>query len=132
MAAGKNDVIKLLPPLTVSETEVQTFLGALDAVLTECESDSGKNWAWCATLQPRRCVGVSRDGVPAPMETPFRGRRIERSRDDVCLVTGATGFIGSHLAERLVRDGYQVRCLVRPTSDTTSLDGLDVELATGD
>ena len=66
------------------------------------------------------------------METPFRGRRIDRSRDNVCLVTGATGFIGSHLAERLVRDGYQVRCLVRPTSDTTSLNGLDVELATGD
>jgi NAD dependent epimerase/dehydratase len=29
------------------------------------------------------------------------------------LVTGAGGFIGSHLAERLVRDGHQVRALVR-------------------
>ena len=132
MAAGKNDVIKLLPPLTVSGTEVRTFLGALDAVLTECESDSGKNWAVVRDIATSTMRRRERETAPAPMETPFRGRRIDRSRDDVCLVTGATGFIGSHLAERLVRDGYQVRCLVRPTSDTTSLDGLDVELATGD
>ena len=132
MAAGKNDVIKLLPPLTVSETEVQTFLSALDAVLTECESDSGKNWAVVRDIATSTMRRRERETVPALMEMPFRGRRIDRSRDDVCLVTGATGFIGSHLAERLVRDGYQVRCLVRPTSDTTSLNGLDVELATGD
>ncbi len=29
------------------------------------------------------------------------------------LVTGAGGFIGSHLTERLVRDGHHVRALVR-------------------
>ena len=29
------------------------------------------------------------------------------------LVTGAGGFIGSHLTERLVRDGHEVRALVR-------------------
>ncbi len=44
MAAGKNDVIKLLPPLTLSEEEAQSFLDALDAVLTDCESSSGNNW----------------------------------------------------------------------------------------
>jgi ornithine--oxo-acid transaminase len=44
MAAGKNDVIKLLPPLTVNEEEIQSFLGALDAVLSECEGEAGKNW----------------------------------------------------------------------------------------
>ena len=32
------------------------------------------------------------------------------------LITGAGGFIGSHLTERLVRDGAQVRALVRYTS----------------
>lgn len=32
------------------------------------------------------------------------------------LVTGAGGFIGSHLVERLVRDGYRVRVLLRYTS----------------
>jgi acetylornithine/succinyldiaminopimelate/putrescine aminotransferase len=45
MAAGKNDVIKLLPPLTLSEQEARSFLVALDAVLAECEGDSSRNLA---------------------------------------------------------------------------------------
>jgi nucleoside-diphosphate-sugar epimerase len=32
------------------------------------------------------------------------------------LITGATGFIGSHLAERLIREGKKVRVLCRPES----------------
>jgi nucleoside-diphosphate-sugar epimerase len=43
-------------------------------------------------------------------------------------VTGATGFIGSHLTEELVRRGHEVRCLVRPTSDLRWLRGLPVRL----
>jgi oxidoreductase len=52
--------------------------------------------------------------------------------DGACLVTGATGFIGGHLAERLVREGHRVRCLVRSSSDTSLLERLDVERAVGD
>src|SRR3954471_13633753 len=44
MAAGKNDVIKLLPPLTLTEADARHFLGALDAVLRDCGSGGGKNW----------------------------------------------------------------------------------------
>jgi nucleoside-diphosphate-sugar epimerase len=47
------------------------------------------------------------------------------------LVTGASGFIGSRLARRLSGEGRHARCLVRPTSDTGPLAGLEVELATG-
>jgi acetylornithine/succinyldiaminopimelate/putrescine aminotransferase len=43
MAAGPNDVIKLLPPLTLSESEAQEFLSAFDAVMSDCET-SRKNW----------------------------------------------------------------------------------------
>jgi dihydroflavonol-4-reductase len=43
------------------------------------------------------------------------------------LVTGATGFVGSHLVERLLREGVEVACLVRPTSSLAHLEGLDVE-----
>jgi ornithine--oxo-acid transaminase len=43
MAAGKNDVIKLLPPLTLSESEARSFLAALDAVLAECHGSSSRN-----------------------------------------------------------------------------------------
>ncbi len=48
------------------------------------------------------------------------------------VVTGATGFLGSHVAEQLVRRGERVRALIRPTSDAAFLRGLGVELAEGD
>ncbi|HVO37847.1 MAG TPA: NAD-dependent epimerase/dehydratase family protein [Spirochaetia bacterium] len=48
------------------------------------------------------------------------------------LVTGASGFLGGHLAEALVRRGEKVRALVRRTSNTAHLQGLGVELVLGD
>jgi nucleoside-diphosphate-sugar epimerase len=61
-----------------------------------------------------------------------RGKPVDPSREDVCLITGATGFIGGRLAERLVQEGESVRCLVRASSDTSRLDELDVQIAVGD
>ncbi|HTX31389.1 MAG TPA: NAD-dependent epimerase/dehydratase family protein [Solirubrobacteraceae bacterium] len=54
------------------------------------------------------------------------------ARGDRCLVTGASGFIGGHLAERLSRDGREVRGLVRASSDTSRLTARGIELAVGD
>jgi dihydroflavonol-4-reductase len=48
------------------------------------------------------------------------------------LVTGATGFIGSAVARRLVLDGIPVRALVRPGSPRFHLDGLGLEFVSGD
>lgn len=48
------------------------------------------------------------------------------------LITGATGFIGGHLAQTLVQEGWQVRTLARPTSDISRLRKLDVEIISGD
>lgn len=45
------------------------------------------------------------------------------------LITGATGFLGSHLAEQLVHEGHEVRALVRKSSKTKHLDELGVEKA---
>ncbi len=48
------------------------------------------------------------------------------------LVTGATGLLGSHIVDRLMQAGHQVRALVRPTSDTSYLRERGAELARGD
>lgn len=51
---------------------------------------------------------------------------------DIALVTGATGFIGSAVVRRLLASGFHVRALVRESSRLENLQGLDVELVTGD
>jgi len=48
------------------------------------------------------------------------------------LVTGGTGFVGSHLVERLIRNGYSVTCLVRDIRNIRWLAGMGVQLAQGD
>jgi dihydroflavonol-4-reductase len=48
------------------------------------------------------------------------------------LVTGASGCVGSALTIRLHHRGLRVRALVRPGSDTRSLEGIPVEVHTGD
>lgn len=48
------------------------------------------------------------------------------------LVTGATGFVGCHVARLLVESGATVRVLVRPSSDLRAIEGLAVERVSGD
>ena len=48
------------------------------------------------------------------------------------LVTGATGFVGWHVARMLTERVGQVRVLVRPSSDLRSIDLLNVERISGD
>ena len=47
-------------------------------------------------------------------------------------VTGATGFLGSHVARVLTDQGADLRLLVRSTSNLKNLEGLKAETATGD
>ena len=48
------------------------------------------------------------------------------------LVTGATGFVGRRLTERLTRDGVDVRCLVRDRGRAEELAALGAQLHVGD
>ncbi len=47
-------------------------------------------------------------------------------------VTGATGFLGSHVARVLVEQGAELRLLVRPTSDLRNIEGLNADRVVGD
>ncbi len=47
-------------------------------------------------------------------------------------VTGATGFLGSHVARVLAEQGADLRFLVRPSSDLRNLEGVRGEQVTGD
>ena len=48
------------------------------------------------------------------------------------LVTGANGFVGSHLTEALLARGYRVRCMVRESSDLRYIEHLPVEWVRAD
>jgi len=48
------------------------------------------------------------------------------------LVTGATGFLGSHVARQLVARGEAVRVLVRASSSNRAISDLSLEYVTGD
>jgi nucleoside-diphosphate-sugar epimerase len=48
------------------------------------------------------------------------------------LVTGASGFIGRHLVQRMIERGCRVSCLVRATSRIDELRSAGVQLITGD
>ena len=50
----------------------------------------------------------------------------------LAFVTGATGFLGSHVARVLAQQGAQLRLFVRSTSNLKNLEGLNAETATGD
>jgi len=46
----------------------------------------------------------------------------------ISVVTGASGFVGSHLVDRLIAEGHQVKCILRKSSSTRWLDGKPVEI----
>ena len=50
----------------------------------------------------------------------------------LALVTGGQGFIGSHLCERLIKEGHRVRVLARESSDLANLQDLPLEIVHGD
>lgn len=52
--------------------------------------------------------------------------------NELYAITGATGALGSHIAEQLIKQGKDVRALVRPGSNRAFLSGLGCELVEGD
>jgi len=52
--------------------------------------------------------------------------------EQAVLVTGGTGFVGSHVVDVLLESGYEVRCSVRATSNLRWVEGKSVELVEAD
>jgi len=50
----------------------------------------------------------------------------------LAFVTGATGFVGSHVARALAQEGADLRLLVRPNSNKKNLEGIKADLVIGD
>ncbi len=81
----------------------------------------------------RRIVQVFeqiRATLPAPARRPWVARRAKGT--PTVFVTGATGFVGGHLVERLTEQGAEVRALVRPRSRLDRLEPLDIDRVDGD
>ncbi|MBS0282626.1 MAG: NAD-dependent epimerase/dehydratase family protein [Proteobacteria bacterium] len=51
---------------------------------------------------------------------------------DTVLITGASGFVGAAVARKALARGYRVKVLMRATASRANIEGLDVEVATGD
>jgi nucleoside-diphosphate-sugar epimerase len=60
---------------------------------------------------------------PAPI-SPSHPRQV--------FLTGANGFVGSHIARACLAAGHSLRALIRPTADRSRLDGLPIEWVVGD
>jgi dihydroflavonol-4-reductase len=54
------------------------------------------------------------------------------AKNDIAFVTGATGFVGTAVARKLLAEGLSVRALVRKGSNRSNLQGLGLDLVEGD
>ena len=70
--------------------------------------------------------------VVSDREPPVVGTKMEVRPPQSVLVTGASGFIGRHLVQRMIERGCRVSCLVRATSRVDELRSAGAELVTGD
>ncbi len=52
---------------------------------------------------------------------------MDQAKKRIAVVSGANGFVGSHLVDFLLKENFEVRCLTRKTSDLRWLNGKDIK-----
>src|SRR5258707_5591446 len=95
-------------------------------------TDGRASWQQCRRRAHQWAYGRRYADASATAECGSGVLRRETARVMKTLVTGATGFLGSHVARQLAGRGKQMRVLVRPASDTRAIDGLGAERFIGD
>ncbi|QQG39654.1 MAG: Gfo/Idh/MocA family oxidoreductase [Candidatus Aenigmatarchaeota archaeon] len=75
---------------------------------------------------------IVKQGGRLRLDTTARPSKQKDAKRGTVLVTGAAGYLGSAIVERLVKDGYRVRAFVRPLSRIDALERLGVEIRFGD
>ncbi|MEZ4269181.1 MAG: NAD-dependent epimerase/dehydratase family protein [Myxococcota bacterium] len=86
---------------------------------------------------PKKQAAPKKKATPKPKGKPLAtvGKAAAAPgewRPRVALVTGASGFIGSHVVKVLLAEGVRVRALIQAGVPLSNLDGLDVEQIPGD
>lgn len=125
---------------SAAELPMQLFPELFDSELRDFRASTmGEGAGGIAGSEGIRAVGLIERCYAArtPLDMPWRpaaaagegGPRLPAG--STALITGATGFVGGRLAERLVEQGVKVRCLVRSFGQATHLARLPVEIVNG-
>jgi len=64
------------------------------------------------------------------MDSLDKEKTEKQEKKTISIVTGANGFVGSHLVDYLLEQGHYVKCIIRKSSNLQWLDGKEVELCT--
>lgn len=121
--------LQLFPELF--DSELRDFRSSVAG--DESKGISGREGIRSVALIERCYAAREPLAMPWPSAAPA-GAEDSRPRlpaGSTALITGATGFIGGRLAERLVEQGVKVRCLIRSYGQATRLARLPVEIIKG-
>ncbi|WP_332684186.1 NAD-dependent epimerase/dehydratase family protein [Bosea sp. (in: a-proteobacteria)] len=126
---------------SAADLPLQLFPALFDSELRDfARSVAGETAAGVTGVEGTRAVALiercyaSREPLVLDWRADAAADRDDSPRlpaGSTALITGAAGFIGGRLAERLVEQGVKVRCLVRSFGQATRLARLPVEIING-